>query len=251
MYTQTPILSDLMVVPGEFWQGLWPQRQQHKIMVCNPGNSMIVKKREDTLQRRVLTFFSWPMSLVSSQNYSELMDGFIHVFFRLISKEKCKIIFRAHPQENPSGFVRRWSYLYGPLPSEVQVSKNEPLSHILAETDVALMLRSTVMLDCLVNKIPVVMPGWIDFGWNRALDGLPNVFLAPDFCDLESRLTEWLNEPPLTDERLRECFIAPPGKGMETLVSALESFFPLSSRSSGVGDTTAAVTQHRRSCSSP
>jgi len=69
-----------MVVPGEFWRKLWPIDQQHKILVCNPGNSRIVKKKEDASQKRVVTFFSWPLSLAPFQNYSELMDGFIHLF---------------------------------------------------------------------------------------------------------------------------------------------------------------------------
>jgi hypothetical protein len=251
LYTQTPIISDLMVVPGEFWRKLWPGDQQHKILVCNPRNSKVVKKKGNALQKRVVTFFSWPLLLAPSQNYSELMDGFIHIFHKLVSEGTCRIIFRAHPLENPSDFVRRWSRFYGPLPPEVEISKIESLSQILSETDVALMFRSTVMLDCLVNIIPVVMPGWIDFGWNQALDGLPNVFLAPDFSELQSRVMEWLNEPPLTDERLREYFIAPPGKGRETLFSALDSLFSPSGASPGVSDTTAVAAEHRRPSTSP
>jgi hypothetical protein len=93
LYTQTTVISDLMVVPGEFWRDLWAPAQQHKILVYNPGNYMIVKKKRDVLQSRVLTFFSWPLSLTPFHNYSELIDGFIHIFHKLVSKGICRMIF--------------------------------------------------------------------------------------------------------------------------------------------------------------
>jgi hypothetical protein len=251
LYTRTPIISDLMVVPGEFWRDLWAPGQQHKILVCNPANSMIVNKKEEALQRRVLTFFSWPLSLAPFHNYSELMDGFIHIFHKLVSKGICRMIFRAHPQENPSAFVQRWSRFHGPLPPEVQVSKNEPLSQVLSQTDVALMFRSTVMLDCLANKIPVVMPGWIDFGWNHALTSLSNISLAADFSDVEQRLTEWLSTPPQTAGDLPEFFVGPPGMGRNRFVSALQDLLSPAIASAELINRVPAKPQDKRSCNYP
>ncbi|MEI9476256.1 MAG: hypothetical protein WCO26_06740 [Deltaproteobacteria bacterium] len=251
LYTRTPIISDLMVVPGEFWRDLWGWEQQHKILVCNPANSMIVDKKKEALQRRVLTFFSWPLSLAPFHNFSELMDGFIHIFHKLVSEGVCRIIFRAHPRENPSAFVQRWSLFHGPLPPEVQVSKNEPLSHVLSKTDVALMFRSTVMLDCLVNKIPVVMPGWIDFGWNHALTGLSNISLVSDFHELQQRLIEWLGEPPQEAGNLSEFFVRPPGIGKDKLIAALQELISPGMANDELINRLYTKPQGKRSCNYP
>lgn len=213
LHTRTPVVSDQMVVSGDFWRHLWPEDQREKIIVNNPLNRFTkVEKRPESRKRR-LTFFSWPLVAGTYHNFSELMDGFIPIFHRIISGTGCHVTVRAHPQENPSDFVHRWRRLKGPLPSNLQISKQEPLEHVLKNTDVALMFRSTVMLDCLLNKIPVVIPGWIDYGWNKRLLDAPGVHLASDFLDLEGQLLEWLDHPPLMKEEFCQYFIRPPGAG--------------------------------------
>ena len=152
-------------------------------------------------------------------NFSELTDGFIQIFRNLLSKGNYEILVRCHPFENPSDFVKRWESFYGPLPTGLQVGKHEPLNEVLAQTDVALMFRSTVMLNCLVNRIPVIMPGWIDFGWNQALVNVLGVYLAPDFPELEQRVRDWLRSPPILSEEAAAHFVKPPGTGQDLFVS--------------------------------
>ncbi len=219
-YTSTPILSDAMVVPGEFWRSLWPEDQQRKILVFNPPKGDVKKVQKSRYSnRRRLTFFSWPLLLSTFYNFSELTGGFIQIFRNLLSKGNYEILVRCHPLENPSDFIKRWEFFYGPLPAGLQVGKHEPLDEVLAQTDVALMFRSTVMLNCLVNRIPVIMPGWIDFGWNQALVNVPGVYLAPDFPELEQRVRDWLHSPPILSEETAAHFVKPPGTGQDLFVS--------------------------------
>jgi hypothetical protein len=221
LHTQTPIISDLMVVPGDFWRELWPEEQRRKIVVHNPaGNIKKVRKKSEP-KKRCVTFFSWPLMTGTFYNFSEFTDGFIHIFHKILLKEKYKVIVRAHPLENPQNFVERWRHLKGALPSTLCISKREPLDGVLSETDVALMFRSTVMLDCLANDIPVVMPGWIDFGWNQALTGVPNIYLARDFVDLEQRLLVWLGDPPEVSEEVAKYFVRPSGEDRSSFLSLM------------------------------
>jgi hypothetical protein len=110
------------------------------------------------------------------------------------------------------------------------------------------MFRSTVMLDCLANKIPVVMPGWIDFGWNHALKGLTNISLAADFSDVEQRLKEWLSIPPQTTGDLPEFFVGPPGLGRDRFVSALQDLLSPAIASAELIDKVPVKPEDKRSC---
>jgi hypothetical protein len=218
-YTETSIISDVMVVPGEFWRNLWSEHERHKIFVFNPPGLISRVKKDQTIPKRVLTYFSWPLHKLPFYSSSELTNGFIDIFHRLLAQEGCEILVRCHPLENPSDFVGRWKVLHGSLPTRIRISKHEPLDCVLAETDVALMFRSTVMLNCLVNDIPVVMPGWINFGWNESLTNNPSICLANDFGGVELRIEEWLVKPPATDQEMADHFVQSPGFGRDAFCS--------------------------------
>jgi len=234
LYTQTPILSDRLVVYGDFWRNLWREDQREKILVYNPKGCFREVKKLLSPKRR-LTFFSWPLLLASFYNSFELMDGFIRIFSRVLSQGDYEVMVRAHPLENPSDFKRRWQRLIGALPAELSIGKYEPLPQVLARTDVALMFRSTVMLNCLASGIPIVMPGWINFGWNPALSNTPGIYLATDFPDLEERIREWLDCPPLVDKKVAEQFIASPCAGREAFNSIINKVVANHSAGSIIG----------------
>ena len=86
-----------------------------------------------------------------------------------------------------------------------------PLAADLAQTDLALMLRSTVLLDCLASGIPTLIPGWIDFGWRCSLPDLDGLRIATDFDDLEKTLTAWIDALPVFDAEGKESLVSPPG----------------------------------------
>ena len=130
-----------------------------------------------------------------------------------------KITVRAHPLENPQDFTSRWHELYGPLPARLKIVKEEPLEVTLKNTDLALMYRSTVMLNCLANDIPVVMPGWIDYGWNDGLVDLSKVYMAQDFQDLEEKLLSLMSLESYSSAKDLQEFVRFPGAGKETFLA--------------------------------
>ncbi len=122
-----------------------------------------VRKSRPSSRKR-LTFFSWPLTSTPFFNFSELTDGLVRVFHNFLENDDIEIVVRPHPRENPSEFLHRWKRLFGPLPREITITNQNSLPEVLGETDLALMFCSTVLLHCLANDIPAVMPGWIDFG---------------------------------------------------------------------------------------
>jgi hypothetical protein len=221
-HTQTPIISDAMIVPGEFWKNLWPEDQQSKIFAFNPPGHFPPIARPFNDSPRTITFFSWPLAMVPYYNFYEITDGFIRIFHNLLIRKDISLIVRAHPLENPADFIERWNILYGPLPARINIVKDEPLEVTLAKTDLAVMYCSTVMLNCLANGIPLVIPGWIDYGWNEELRKLSSCYLANDFRDLEERLRLWLDCLPHAPEASASAFVRPAGVGQDEFTGLLK-----------------------------
>ena len=214
LYTRTPVVSDGLVTFGQFWKTLWPASEQRKIVSHNPEGYIKKVGSKFGAGRPRLTFFSWPVYNLAHYNGSEFTDQIIHLLNRLIVANACEVTVRAHPAENPYVFVQRWRHLFGRDAALPRISKQEPLSDILEDTDVALMLRSTVMLNCLASGIPVVMPGWIPTGWNEALEAIraeQQIYLARDFADIENRIRGWLARPPQPRQTGR--LLRPAGEG--------------------------------------
>lgn len=223
-YTEGPLHADALIVWGEFWRRQWPAATRPRVHVFNPGIvSAPARPRAAAVPPRV-TFFSWPFDRLRFYSGSELLDGMIALFQRLSSVGACRLTVRAHPQENLSDLAQRWRRRSGELPSGLRLSRSEPLEEVLAETDLAVMFRSTVMLDCLAHGIPVLIPGWIEFHWSQGLEGIEGIHLATDFRDLGRTLEDWLESPPRIDPGTVRRFVRPAGEGraaFEELVTRL------------------------------
>jgi hypothetical protein len=217
LYTRTPVISDALIVPGEFWKELWPEDQREKILIYNPWNSFPVGKPSRDKRPYTLSYFSWPLSALPFYNFSALADAIIDILHNLATREDVQVQVRPHPLENPHEFLGRWRHLYGQLPKNVRYTSNDSLKATLRQTDLALMFRSTVMLNCLVQGIPVVMPGWIDYGWNASLREISGVYLADDFSDLNEKISFWMQDPPKFPKREVQKLVSPPGEGKDRL----------------------------------
>jgi hypothetical protein len=147
-------------------------------------------------------------------NAHDFQAGMIDALCAVKEETGCRISIRAHPLENVGDIVASWRRHSGGFPSDIELSQHEPLETILAKTDVALMYRSTVMLDCRLNGIPVVLPGWIDYGWRDDHEDVEGVRFAESFDDIRSALQSWVSAPPPAPSR-RQRFVAPPGEGVD------------------------------------
>jgi hypothetical protein len=228
LHTQTPVRSDALVVWGELWRSLWPERERARILVYNPRTPTRVAAHRTSRQKPQITFFSWPLDQVAFHNQQELLGGMIDVLHTLLQQGWCDVAVRFHPLENPDSFLRQWRDRHGPVPEALVLGKHDPLAQVLARTDVALMFRSTVMLDCLASHIPVVMPGWLDSGWGGSFAQLPGVYLAHDYSDLLAQLVDWLRQsagslrqPAGLHEGGLQDLLLPGGQNRDSLVSLI------------------------------
>ena len=200
-----------------FWRRLWPESERPKIRVWNPPAGFRPVERRATDGPPRLTYFSWPFDRADFYPQADLLDGFIELFQRLLAAGSCRLTVRAHPLENPDDLFGRWRRRHGALPPGIELSQRRPLDEVLAETDVAVMFRSTVMLDCFASGIPMVIPAWPELGWRDRLEGVRGVRLAADFDELAATLEAWIREPPRMDREESRAFLRPAGEGRDDL----------------------------------
>lgn len=238
-YTGLPVLSDALVVSGDFWRNLWPPSERQRIHVHNlheklaspeaeaPGPEEPRSRRNPSpvrhgaSRRRRLTYFSWPFDRLDFYPGKDLMAGFVDLFQELLEGRACTLTVRAHPLENLSDLTSFWQQRHGKLPEGLELSQSEPLAGVLEATEIAVMFRSTVMLDCFARGIPVLMPSWIDFSWMPQLEGMKGLHLAADFRDLEKTLRSWIEEPPVAERREAIQFLQPTSSDSARELSAL------------------------------
>jgi len=207
-YTKEPILSEALLVWGDFWRKRWPKSEQRRIHVVAPG-SVVARVERCKRPKPRLTWFSWPFTQLPFFHDTELSRTLVGLLHDFLEVGACEVILRAHPLENLSDLVEFWRSHYGPLPPGLELSQWEPMEKVLARTDVALMFRSTVMLDCFASGIPVVIPGWIEFDWQDELEGLQGIHLARDVQDLRTTLAAWLTSVPRLDPQQTRQFVLP------------------------------------------
>lgn len=223
-HTGRPIDADALVVWGEFWRRRWPEPERAKILVANPGGvvrGVRAGPRSSPGRPPRLTYFSWPLDRLDFYNATDLLDGLTDLFDRLLAAGACTLTVRAHPLENPDDLVGHWRRRRGAIPPGVRFSQREPLAAVLAATDLALLYRSTVLLEGFAAGIPMLMPGWLEFDWSGELDGIAGLHLAADFADLERTLEAWLAAPPRPRPEQAERFVAAEGAGVAELTALL------------------------------
>ena len=207
-YTGRPVVSDALLVAGDFWRQLWPAEQRAPIHVLRLAGTFPAVERQPQDGAPRVTYFSWPLDRLPFYNSRELLDGFIHLFQNLLAAGACQLTVRCHPLEHPADLLDRWQQLYGRLPSGLRLSHEGPVSEVIAVTDLAVMFRSTTMLDCLANGIPCLLPAWIEFTWGPQLADHPGLHLAADFADMARTLDAWLRQPPCLGDEASTPFLS-------------------------------------------
>ncbi len=215
-YTKTPVISDAMITYGKFWKNLWPDHERTKIFVYNPGHIKSVKKQKYG-NLPTITFFSWPLKKMDFYNFDEFYNNIAEIIYYFISKKICQWIIRFHPAEDVQDFVGMWTEKYNKLHRNLILSKREPLSDILEKTDIAIMFRSTVMLNCMASSIPIIIPGWINFGWNRDIEGHKGIYPAKNMEDMKNLIINCLNNNSEIKSDNFSFFLDMQGKPVENL----------------------------------
>ena len=205
------VRSDVLVVWGELWRRLWPEAVRDQVHVVAPPPGVVERRRRSSMQpveRCRITLFSWPFTEMALYPAAELWRVLVDLLDGALARGDCEVLVRAHPIENLDDLAAFWRQRRGALPAGLQFDRGTPLGDVIEHTDIALMFRSTVMLDCLASGVPVLIPGWIDFHWRHQLEGVEGLCLATDEEALASQLHAWIESPPRLTVAGVEPFVA-------------------------------------------
>jgi hypothetical protein len=192
---------DHYVVRGQFWKEFLSQKAGERAVVINPP----VKSSGKTVgadARNSVVFITAPYSMQELWDASDL-DDILGELLQSCAANDSELVIRVHPLEQISSYQSAIARLKRKQKSDAMVSysQGEGLDELLARAAVAITFCSTVFLDCLSHKVPVISFSWHDFSFKRQIEDY-GVF---HFCDSLSELSELVQEalsgelPPYAD----------------------------------------------------
>lgn len=161
--------ADHYVVRGTFWRDFLSRAAARRAVVLNPpaGNS----DPATTPRGRDILFLTAPYHLQWLFHESDL-DDILRALAGAAAARECALVVRVHPLEDVGSYRRRIDSLLGGGAPAIRFSQGGPIDADLDSAAVAVTFSSTVFLDCLRRRIPVVSFAWHDFSYKAQVEGL-------------------------------------------------------------------------------
>jgi hypothetical protein len=154
------INSDRFVVWDELWKAVLPERERAKTEVKPWPPPVAGSRRGDSI-----TFFTQPRtSLVDNRSARQE----VVLLLRDVVALGHPVRVRVHQSDSARDWVGAWDTT-GLGRDRILFEKETPLEQTLSRTSVALLLSSTVFLECAARGIPVVALGWFPIPHRREL----------------------------------------------------------------------------------
>lgn len=225
---------DHYVVRGAFWREFLAETPRSRAKVLDPprgdnGASEVAASREAIL------FLTAPYELLEFQHKTDL-DDIMGVLLSVAAEQERELIVRVHPLEN-IGYYR--DRIYRMMRNDggsirLTYSQGPGLGDLLGRSAVAVTYGSTVFLDCLRHRVPIISFAWHDFSYKQQIEEHGVFHFAEDLADFARLLEKSLHgELPAYSQNTKP-FLAdtPPEVLCEQLASLIR---PYAEGLSGVG----------------
>jgi hypothetical protein len=160
---------DYYLVRGRFWQKLLPEKAFKKSKVLNvPDESNVPRHTHE--RRTALLFLTAPYSMQKFWSESDL-DDILAALLHCAAERGTELIVRVHPLETVWFYRDRIEKLMmgdEGTPS-ITYSQGGSLDAVLARSAVAVTYFSTVFVECLRWRVPIVSFDWHDFGYKEKI----------------------------------------------------------------------------------
>ncbi len=154
------ISSDRFVVWDELWRTILPEGERDKTEVRTWAMPVSNSERGDSI-----TFFTQPSTPLVDNASAR------HEVVRLLRDVVAlghPVRVRVHQSDSATDWVAAWDATGGRR-DRILFEKETALEETLSRTNVALLLSSTVFLECAARGIPVVVLGWFPMPHRREL----------------------------------------------------------------------------------
>lgn len=171
--------ADHYIVRGEFWREFLSSRARARSLVLNPAELEPVPAAIGVPKRTVL-FVTAPYGQQEFWDESDL-DDILRTLLTACREGGVELVIRVHPMEQIGSYEAHMQRLISECGVGVQItySQGHGLDELLERSAVAVTFSSTVFLDCLRHRLPIVSYSWHDFSYKRQI-GEYGVF---HFCD--------------------------------------------------------------------
>jgi hypothetical protein len=145
------ISSDRFVVWGELWRTVLPEGERAKTEVRPWPTPVAGRQRGDSI-----TFFTQPSTpLVDNRSARQEVTLLLRDLLAL----GYPIRVRVHQSDSATEWLTAWEAT-GLSRDRILIEKETSLEETLSRTGAALLLSSTVFLECVARQIPVIALGW-------------------------------------------------------------------------------------------
>lgn len=216
--TDPPV--DHYIVRGSFWREFLAESTRARSQILNPPKTRAQEALPENKLKHIL-FLTAPYSTQEFFNQLDL-DEILGVLLKVALTREFPLVVRVHPMERIDQYKSRVAKLTDGIGAEVDVefSYGPGLDEAVRNACVAVSYSSTVFLDCLRYRVPIVSFGWHDFSYKQQLEKHRVFHFAQTLAELETLIGKAIEGvlPPYSESI--EPFLA---ESMETTLRELFS----------------------------
>lgn len=183
---------DHYVVRGPFWRDFLAAAPRARSHVLEPS-AQVHDAKSSKVSRDAILFLTTPYGMQAFQHFADLDDILLAVL-EAAATGGSELIIRVHPLEEIGFYhekISQWVQTGG-LQVPVTYSQGPGLDELLSRTGVALTYCSTVFLDCLRHRVPIVSFGWHGFSYKRLIEARGVFYFAADLSGLSALIARGL-----------------------------------------------------------
>jgi len=184
---------DHYIVRGEFWKNFLADIPRSRAVILDPPDRKSGGSAQVTAQRKSILFLTSTHELEEFQHMSDL-DGILSVLLLVASEQKCELIVRVHPLEDIGYYRKIMDRLKRQDGGEFKLtySQGVGLDGLLERSAVAVMYSSTVFLDCLRYRVPIVSFAWYNFSYKQQIEEYGVFYFARHLAEFSELLKKGL-----------------------------------------------------------
>lgn len=157
---------DHYVVRGMFWRHFLAAPAAGRAHVLNPPQSAAAV--DQVARRTKVVFLTAPYGQIRFSAPSDLRD-ILCSLMRVCRENDAPLAIRVHPLEQIGYYSRLVSSMPEAVGVSVEYSQGPGLMELLSQAAATVTYCSTVFLDCLRLRVPVISFGWHDFSFKKQI----------------------------------------------------------------------------------
>lgn len=196
---------DHYIMRGKFWLERLsdPSKRRASVLNCR-AHSISAQVENDRI-----ILITTPVHL-GYININVDFDCQLNLICQTLSNKPVKLVVRVHPLEKISDYEQRINKIIQEqsLKLIVEFSQFSSLDSLLNGALAAIMLSSTVILDCIRLSVPVISIGWFNFSFGEVLRKKEICYFAENLNELELLIKKALKKGLVFNKNNQEYFFA-------------------------------------------